>query len=404
MAVPEPHLSSRALRQWPLRRIGRSAAMAHAQLLAQPAGAVRWSAARDEPQQTFWWVQLAINDAPVRLHVHARAFDDWSASVAGDDVPPALASAGIGQAGAALWQGLSTALNAPLQFVEARAMRALPAPDDALAWQLPAAGWRGVMYAGSDAAWQRLVGGLTDTPSANPSEGLMELPLQVRLRVGHTRLGHAEFTKLRRHCTVLVDEAGAVRRHRDLVRLGVTVLAGPNRRVVARAVWVGDTLYRAADFVVANSGETPLPLSGDEMNPNRAQAMTDKADAADPSPTPASDATQPGVPPAAPTGPQAGALSGAAAGPQHSAPDLGEVEVEVRFEIGRMRWPLRQLVQWRVGQPVPLELELRDTPVTAWVHERCIAQGRLVIVGERLGVKLDEVFAPVARPGPAQPR
>jgi flagellar motor switch/type III secretory pathway protein FliN len=36
--------------------------------------------------------------------------------------------------------------------------------------------------------------------------------------------------------------------------------------------------------------------------------------------------------------------------------------------------------------------------VTAWVHERCIAQGRLVVIGDRLGVRLDEVFAPISRP------
>ena len=86
------------------------------------------------------------------------------------------------------------------------------------------------------------------------------------------------------------------------------------------------------------------------------------------------------------------------AAPQHQAPDLSDVEVDVRFELGRMRWPLRQLVQWRVGQPVPMEIALRDTPVTAWVHERCIASGRLVVVGERLGVRLDDVFAPLAKP------
>jgi flagellar motor switch/type III secretory pathway protein FliN len=372
MTVSEP----RPLTQWPLRRLGAAAAAAHARLLAQPAGPLRWAASEEERQRSFWWVQLAINDAPVRLHVCARAFDQWSARVAGPQVPAALCSAGVAHGGAALWQGLSTALHTPVQFIEARAMNALTVPDDALAWQLPALGWHGVLYAGTDGAWQRLVDGLPDKPNASLGDGLMELPLQVCLGVGCSRLGRADFARLRRHCVVLLDEAGAVHRQRDLIRLGVTVLAGPNRRTVARAVWAGDALYRGADFVVINSGETPSPPSGADMNPTDSQITTD---AQTPDSTPPPSRT-------------------AATAPQHQAPDLSEVEVDVRFEIGRMRWPLRQLVQWRVGQPVPMELALRDTPVTAWVHERCIASGRLVVIGERLGVRLDEVFAPRVKP------
>jgi flagellar motor switch/type III secretory pathway protein FliN len=370
MALSEP----RPLTQWPLRRLGTAAAAAHARLLAQPAGPLRWAASEEDRQRSFWWVQLAINDAPVRLHVRSRAFDQWSAQVAGPQVPPALASAGVAHGGAALWQGLSTALHAPVQFIEARAMNALAVPDDALAWQLPALGWHGVLYASTDGAWQRLADGLPDKPSASPGDGLMELPLQVALGVGGSRLGSADFARLRRHCVVLLDEAGAVHRQRDLIRLGVTVLAGPNRHAVARAVWAGDALYRAADFAVINSGETPSPPSGADMNPTDPQVMPDAQAQVD-TPPPRQ-----------------------ATAPQHHAPDLSEVEVDVRFEIGRMRWPLRQLVQWRVGQPVPMELALRDTPVTAWVHERCIASGRLVVIGERLGVRLDEVFAPLVKP------
>jgi flagellar motor switch/type III secretory pathway protein FliN len=375
---------SRPLTHWPLRRLGTAAATAHRRLLAQPPGPLRWAGVEDERQRSFWWVQLAVNDAPVRLHVRARAFDNWAASVAGPQAPPALASAGVAHNGAALWQGLSTALHAPVQFIEARAMNALAVPDDALAWQLPALGWHGVLYAGGDNAWQRLVDGLPDKPSASPSDGLMELPLQVRLRLGSSRLGSADFARLRRHCVVLLDESGSVHRQRDLMRLAVAVLAGPNRRAVAHAVWVGEALYRVADVVVINRDETPSPPSGAEMNPSDPQVMADAVVQGSATTTPRTPA------PAQQPQPQPQT--------QQQAPDLSEVEVDVRFEIGRMRWPLRQLVQWRVGQPVPMELALRDTPVTAWVHERCIATGRLIVVGERLGVRLDEVFSPQAKP------
>jgi flagellar motor switch/type III secretory pathway protein FliN len=385
MATPErsrqpSHARFTPLTQWPLRRFSGAAAAAHTKLLAQPAGPLHWSACEERRQRSLWWVQLAVNDAPVRLHVQSRSLDNWAASVAGPQVPPALVSAGVAHGGAPLWQALSSALNAPVQFIQARSMNALTVPDDALAWQLPSLGWRGVLYAGADSLWQRLVCGVSDKPSASPGDGLMEVPLQITFGVGRTRLNSADFARLRRHCVVLVDEAGSVHRHRDLLRLGVTVLAGPGRHRAAYAVWVDNALYRVADFSVVNSDDMPSPPSGADVNSSDEQATQAQAQ------TPTQD------PPPAPR----------ATAPPHQAPDLTDVEVDVRFEIGRQRWPLRQLVQWRVGQPVPLELALRDTPVTAWVHERCIASGRLVVIGERLGVRLDDVFSPLAKP--AAPR
>lgn len=368
------HARFTPLMQWPLRRFSDAAAAVHAKLLAQPAGPLRWLACEERRQRSLWWVQLAVNDVPVRLHVQSRALDNWAASVAGPEVPPALVSAGVAHGGAPLWQALSSALNAPVQFIQARAMNAMTVPDDALAWQLPSLGWRGVLYAGTDSLWQRLVCGVSDKPSASPGDGLMELPLQVTLGVGRSRLGSADFARLRRHCVVLVDEEGAVYRQRDLLRLGVSVLAGPGRHRVAYAVWVGNALYRVADVSVVNSDDMPSPPSGADMNPSEQQATQAQTQTQDRPPAPSATA------------------------PVHQAPDLTDVEVDVRFEIGRQRWPLRQLVQWRVGQPVPLELALRDTPVTAWVHERCIASGRLVVIGERLGVRLDDVFSPLAQP------
>lgn len=374
------------LAHWPLRRFSDAAAAAHARLLAQPAGPLRWQACEETRQRSLWWVHLTVNDAPVRLHVQARAFDHWAPSVAAT-MPPALASAGVAQGGTPLWQALSSVLNAPVQFIQARAMAAMTTPDDAIAWQFPALGWRGVLYAGDDSAWQRLAAQLPDKPSASPGEGLMELPLQVRLGVGRSRLGSAEYARLRRHCVVLLDAAGAVFRQRDLLRLGVTVLVGSGRQRVTRAVWAGDALYRAADFSVVDSGDPPSPREGDEMN------TTPQHDAQGPA-----DGTAQRAPAPAQNGSASASASATATAQQHHAPDLAEVEIDVRFEIGRQRWPLRQLVQWRVGQPVPLELALRDTPVTAWVHERCIASGRLVVIGERLGVRLDDVFSPLAQP------
>lgn len=371
---------ARPLAHWPLRRLGAAAADAHGRLLAQPVRQLRWSACDGNPRRSFWWVQVVIDDTPFRLHVHARAFDHWAASVVGD-APPALVSAGIASTGVPLWQGLSNVLHAQVRFVDARPMRALTVPDDAIAWQLTEQGWHGVLYTYEDAAWRRLCADTPLRPSAHTGDGLMELPLEISLNVGWTRLSLADFTRLRPHCVVLLDAAGAVHRQRELIRLGVTVLGGATRRRIARAVWAGDALYRVADFAVENIAKADAPDQGAEMDRTDTQEEANHEGeptqrvSNDGAATPARGATQP-----------------------QSAPDLSDVEVEVRFEIGRMRWPLRQLVQWRVGQPVPLEVSLRDTPVTAWVHDRRIASGRLIIIGERLGVRLDEVFTPSSKP------
>jgi flagellar motor switch/type III secretory pathway protein FliN len=359
------------LTQWPLRRFSQAAAQAHARLLAQPSGPLRWLACEERRQRSLWRVQITVNDVLVHLHVQSRSLDNWAESVAGPDVPPALVSAGVARSGTPLWQALSSALNAPVQFIAAQSMNALSVPEDALAWQLPSLGWRGVLCAGAEPAWRQLVAGLPEKQSASANDGLMELPLQVTFGLGRVRLNSADFTRLRRHCVVLVDEAGAVHRQRDLLRLGVSVLVGANRRRVAYAVWAGDALHRVADLPVVNSGDMCMPPRGDDVNSSDIDTSSGSE---------------------APSEPQAPAPKATTA-PAHPPLDLTDVEVEVRFEIGRQRWPLRQLVQWRVGQPVPLEIALRDTPVTAWVHERCIASGRLVVVGERLGVRLDEVFA-----------
>jgi flagellar motor switch/type III secretory pathway protein FliN len=389
----------RPLHDWPLRRIGSAAAAAHARLLTQPLNALRWSFDSRAAHASSWRVQLTVNDTPLHLQVHAVDFDDWTPEVAGPDIPQALASAGVSRTGAPLWQALSTTLNARVRFVHAQVQPSASVPGDAIAWSLPAQGWHGMAWAEDDTAWQGMVASLPARLTASPSEGLMDLPLQLSFGLGFTRLSPNDLPRLRPHCVVLLDEEGAVHRHRELHRLGLTVLAGPNRRLIARAVWVGQSLYRVADAPY-KSIDVASSFAGAAMNtPRSSEGASATAGVA--AATPAPTKPQAGEPSPAPS--TAPARAAPAQRPptlpaEHRAPDLSEVEVEVRFELGRQRWPLRELVQWRVGQPVPLDLSMVDTPVTAWVHDKCIATGRLVVVGERLGVRLHDVFAPVTAP------
>ena len=73
--------------------------------------------------------------------------------------------------------------------------------------------------------------------------------------------------------------------------------------------------------------------------------------------------------------------------------DVDALDIEVRFELARQHWPLAALAQWRVGEALPLDVPLADATVGAWVHDRCVASGRLVVVGDRLGLRIDSLRA-----------
>jgi flagellar motor switch/type III secretory pathway protein FliN len=357
---PQPPFSElSAAASLPWRRYSAEAALAHRALLAHTKGPLRWLPLDHPELPSAWLVRMTIHGAMVAAHVQAQVLSTWARPAAGARVPHALANAGVAHAGAPLWQALSTMLNAPVQFIEARSLHALRAPDDAIGWMLPALGWRGHLFAPSAAAWARIVSTVSPRISAEGG-GLdaAQLPLDMVFGLGHARLRQAEFARLRRHCVVLLDNVPPLGpRQRSFQELPVSVLVGATRRVCARAMHVLDHLIRLPDSLTAIAPAFSSPPIGSDM--------TD----------PTRDATPP---------------KGTAAA--HSPIDLTDVELEVRFELGRQRWPLRSLVQWRVGQPLPLEAPMRDTTVTAWLNERCIANGKLVVVGDRLGVRLDELL------------
>lgn len=70
---------------------------------------------------------------------------------------------------------------------------------------------------------------------------------------------------------------------------------------------------------------------------------------------------------------------------------LGEIPVEVVVELGRLRMVLRDLAALsendvlELDQPVDCPLELR-------VSDRKLAQGELMMVGDRVALRLTEVY------------
>jgi flagellar motor switch/type III secretory pathway protein FliN len=202
----------------------------------------------------------------------------------------------------------------------------------------------------------------------------------VMIEVGRTHLPTADLARLRRHAVLLIDTAApmggrwpfAAPQGRGEGQHPVVVRAGVRRELVARALWQPPgRLRRQALCAVAMSP----PPSFVEGKPMSAQAERSSAPAGS---APQDDAAEPLA--------------------------LGPVEVEVRFELARQHWSLHSLSQWRVGEALPFDMALTQATVGAWIHDRCVASGRLVVVGDRLGLRIDALHAQptaAAQPGPA---
>jgi len=83
------------------------------------------------------------------------------------------------------------------------------------------------------------------------------------------------------------------------------------------------------------------------------------------------------------------------------APELNldvilDVPVSLSLEVGRARIPIRNLLQLNQGSVVELERGAGD-PLDVYVNGTLIAQGEVVVVNDRFGVRLTDVVSPSER-------
>ncbi len=340
------------------------------------------------PNGPGWWLQLRIGAVPLVLQAPPSLWPEWSPPVAGRAVPEALVSAGIAHAAAPLWQALAQATGATVQVLRACWMQqAPPPPVQALAWQFGPNGWSGSLHAPTAPAWAGWSTALREpartpwqSPAADPwRAGALSasLPVPVALELGRTRLPAGDLARMRRHAVLLIDAldgapATAFAAGRSANQHLVRVLAGRRRQLVAQAGWQAPGHLRRQVLSTAAMTSPPLSLEGIPMS---AQADHSSAAAV---PTAASTATS------------------TSQDPGTERLDLGAVEVEVRFELARQHWPLAELAQWRIGESLPFDVPFAGATVGAWVHERCVASGRLVVVGDRLGLRIDALNSEAA--------
>jgi flagellar motor switch protein FliN/FliY len=97
-------------------------------------------------------------------------------------------------------------------------------------------------------------------------------------------------------------------------------------------------------------------------------------------------------PPPAPS-----ANAGASTLPPDSNLDLIlDVQVTLSLEVGRARIPIRNLLQLNQGSVVELE-RVAGEALDVFVNGTLVAQGEVVVVNERFGVRLTEVVSPSER-------
>jgi flagellar motor switch protein FliN/FliY len=85
---------------------------------------------------------------------------------------------------------------------------------------------------------------------------------------------------------------------------------------------------------------------------------------------------------------------GAGPGPTGDLHLLGDVELTVTVELGRVRLPLRELLQLQEGTVVELD-RLAGAPVDVLANGTPVARGDVVVVGDELGVRISELLGRV---------
>ena len=98
------------------------------------------------------------------------------------------------------------------------------------------------------------------------------------------------------------------------------------------------------------------------------------------------------------TPPQQAQTSAAAESALHS-PDLDvilDIPVEIAMEVGSTSITIRNLLQLNQGSVIELD-RLAGEPLDVLVNGTLIAQGEVVVVNEKLGIRMTDVISPSER-------
>ncbi|WP_353978874.1 flagellar motor switch protein FliN [Salinicola endophyticus] len=86
-------------------------------------------------------------------------------------------------------------------------------------------------------------------------------------------------------------------------------------------------------------------------------------------------------------------------GPSHSTRDLGvimDIPVKLSVELGRTRITIKQLLELAQGSVVELD-GLAGEPMDILINGYLIAQGEVVVVDDKYGIRITEIITPSER-------
>lgn len=75
---------------------------------------------------------------------------------------------------------------------------------------------------------------------------------------------------------------------------------------------------------------------------------------------------------------------------------LEDIPVEISVEIGRARLTIAQILKLAQGSVVELDV-MAGEPLNIYVNHVLIAQGEVVTVNERYGIRLTDILSPAER-------
>ena len=156
-----------------------------------------------------------------------------------------------------------------------------------------------------------------------------------------------------------------------------------------------------ADALAEQSRANP-PTQADGLKPQDdwAAAMAEQTAAASPAAEPAAPAPAP-APSAAPAAQPAAQsvfkpLAGTAGGAGADIDLIMDVPVQLTVELGRTRLTIKNLLQ--LGQGSVVELDgLAGEPMDIFVNGYLIAQGEVVVVEDKYGIRLTDIITPSER-------
>lgn len=89
-------------------------------------------------------------------------------------------------------------------------------------------------------------------------------------------------------------------------------------------------------------------------------------------------------------------LSGAAHGGQNDIDMILDIPVQLAVELGRTRIPIKHILQLAQGSVIELDA-LAGEPMDVLVNGCLIAQGEVVVVNDKFGIRLTDIVTPNER-------